>query len=234
MLAREVPANFALTPARVSDVTMAHTMPVEADATYVFDLGYYDFSWWANLHESGCRIVTRLKSHTRPRVIAERAVGEGSAIKSDRIVAIDGRLKSARGRHHPLHGITLREIAVVIETGRTLRLLTNDLTSPAESVAALYKVRLQIELFFRWVKQHLKIKPFLGVNENAVRAQIAVALIAFLILSMAHRTKAFPASLLTLERLVRTNLMHRRPLENLHAPPPPINGDSRQTEIALC
>lgn len=230
----EIPANFAITPARVNDVCMAHTLPVEPGATYVFDLGYYDFSWWARLHEAGCRIVTRLKTNTRPRVLETRAVAPGGAVQSDRIIAIDGRLKSARGTRHPLGGITLREVAVIIDTGRTLRLLTNDLDAPAERIAELYKTRWQIELFFRWVKQHLKIKRFLGTTENAIRTQIAVALIAFLVLRIVHQAKPFSGSLLTFARLVRANLMHIRPLENLAHPPPPIRRDHRQAELALC
>jgi hypothetical protein len=228
-----IPANFAITPARVNDVSMAHTMPVEPGATYVFDLGYYDFSWWARLHGAGCRIVTRLKTHTRPRVIETRAVAPDGRVQSDRLIAIDGRLKSARGARHPLAGILLREVVVVIGTGRTLRLLTNDLEAPAERIGDLYKARWQIELFFRWVKQHLKIKRFLGTSENAIRAQIAVALIAFLILRIAHRATAFQASLLTFARLVRANLMHIRPMQNLAQPPPPIARDPRQAELAL-
>ena len=231
---REVPANFAITPARTSDVSMARVMPVEEGATYVFDLGYYDFSWWAQLHAAGCRIVTRLKTHTRPRILETRSVAPGSSVRSDRTIAIDGRLKSAAASRHPLNGITLREVEVVIETGRTLRLLTNDLTSSAERIAELYKTRWQIELFFRWVKQHLKIKRFLGTTENAIKTQIAVALIAFLILRIAHQAKPFQASLLTFARLVRVNLMHIRPLENLRAPPQPLIRDPRQKELVLC
>ena len=230
----EVPANFAITPARVSDVTMARTMPVEPGATYVFDLGYYDFSWWRQLHDAGCRIVTRLKSHTRPRVIETRAVAPGSSIVSDRIIAIDGRLKSARGARHPLSGMALREVVVVIETGKTLRIVSNDLDAPGEQIAALYKARWQVELFFRWVKQNLKIKRFLGTSENAVKAQIAVALIAFLLIRMAHRATSFEASLLTFVRLIRANLMHRRPLENLAVPPPLPVRNPQQSELALC
>ena len=230
----EMPANFAITPARVNDVSMAHTLPVEPGATYVFDLGYYDFSWWARLHGAGCRIVTRLKTHTRPRVIETRAVASGGPIQWDRVVVIDGRLKSAREARHPLSGITLREIAIVIDAGRTLRLLTNDLGAPAERIAELYKVRWRIELFFRCVKQHLKIKRFLGTSENAVKTQIAIALIAFLILRVVHRAKAFHGSLLTFARLVRVNLMHIRAIENLARPPPPIQPDPRQAELTLC
>jgi hypothetical protein len=229
-----IPANFAITPARVNDVSMAHTLPIERGATYVFDLGYYDFSWWAKLHEAGCRIVTRLKTHTRPRVLETRAVAAGGPVRSDRIVAIDARLRSARGARHPLSGIALREVVVAIDGRRTLRLITNDLQASAERIGELYKARWQIELFFRWVKQHLKIKRFLGTSENAIRTQIAVALIAFLILRMAHRAKTFPASLLAFARLIRANLMHRRPLDDLQAPPPPISPDPRQAELALC
>lgn len=229
-----MPANFAITPARVNDVSMAHALPIEPGATYVFDLGYYDFSWWAKLHEAGCRIVTRLKTHTRPRLIETRAVAAGGPVRSDRIVAIDARLRSARGARHPLSGIALREVVLAIDGGRTLRLITNDLQASAERIGELYKARWQIELFFRWVKQHLKIKRFLGTSENAIRTQIAVALIAYLILRMAHHAKAFPSSLLAFARLVRANLMHRRPLDHLQASPPPIRSDPRQTELALC
>jgi hypothetical protein len=228
-----IPANFAITPARVNDVSMAHGLPLEPGATYVFDLGYYDFSWWAKLNEAGCRIVTRLKTHTRPRVVATRSVA-GGGVRSDRIVAIDGRLKSKRGASHPLAKIALREVVVAIDGGRTLRLLTNDLVAPAEHIGALYRTRWQIELFFRWVKQHLKIKRFLGTSENAVRTQIAVALIAYLLLRMAQEARPFATSLLVFARLVRANLMHRRPLAALAAPPPPIRPDHRQGELALC
>ena len=230
----QVPANFAITPARLSDVTVAHGMPVEHGATYVFDLGYYDFSWWKELHEAGCRIVTRLKSHTRPRVIESRPVTADGVVETDQIIAIAGRLKSARGARHPLDGITLREVVIVIETGRTLRLLTNDLDSPAELIAAFYKTRWQVELFFRWVKQHLKIKRFLGVNENAVRAQLAVALIAYIIIRQAQKAASPETSMLTLARLVRANLMHRRPLDQLDLPPPRRCLDPRQHELLLC
>jgi hypothetical protein len=229
---RAIPANFAITPARINDVSMVATIPVEPGATYVFDLGYYDFSWWARLHDAGCRIVTRLKTSTRPRLIETRPVTADGPIRADRIVAIDGRLSS--NRDNPLAGIVLREVVVAIERGRTLRLISNDLGAPAETIAALYKARWQIELFFRWVKQHLKIKRFLGTSENAVRIQIAVALIVFLLLRLAAQATRSTTSLLTFARLVRANLMHLRPLWDLQKPPPHRTTDARQPELALC
>jgi len=231
---RPIPANIAITPARVNDVCMVETMPIEPGATYVFDLGYYDFSWWSRLDAAGCRFVTRLKTHTRPRLIEERPVEAVGCIRADRIVAIDGRLKSTRGAHHPLAGIALREVVVITDDGRTLRLIANDLDAPAADIAALYKARWQIELFFRWIKQHLGIKRFLGTSENAIRIQIAVALIVFLMLRLAAAASRSTASLLTFVRLVRANLMHLRPLADLAKPPPRTARDTRQHELNLC
>jgi hypothetical protein len=231
---RSVPANIAITPARVNDVCMAHIVPIEPGATYVFDLGYYDFSWWSQLVAQDCRFVTRLKTHTRPRLIEERSLEAVGGICADRIVAIDGRLKSARGAHHPLAGSVLREVTVITDDGRTLRLITNDLDAPAADIAALYKARWQIELFFRWIKQHLKIKRFLGTSENAIRSQIAVALVVFLVLRLAAEASRSTASLLTFVRLVRANLMHLRPLAGLAKPPPRFSRDTRQQEFNLC
>jgi hypothetical protein len=230
----DVPTLFAITPARINDITQAKTMAVEAGATYVFDLGYYDFSWFSALNAAGCRFVTRLKSHTRPRVLGERPVLPGDAVRADRDVCIEGRLKSARARRHPLSGVALREVEVVIATGRMLRILTNDLTAPARAIADLYKTRWMVELFFRWIKQNLKITRFLAVNENAVRIQIAVALIAFLLLRIAARTQAPDLSLLAFARLVRANLMQLRPLDQLGRPPPPSPPDPRQFALDLC
>lgn len=229
---RAIPANIAITPARINDIVMAHALPVEPGATYVFDLGYYDFSWWSRLDEAGCRILTRLKTNTRPRVVETRPVPADGPIVSDRIVTIDRRLQG--NRLNPLAGIGLREVVVAIDKGRTLRLLTNDLDATAEGIAALYKARWQIELFFRWVKQHLKIKRFLGTSENAVRTQIAVALIVFLMLRLAAEATRTTVSLLTFTRLVRANLMHLRPLQDLDRPPPERTRDIRQQELCLC
>ena len=214
------PLYAAITPARVNDITPAKEMPIDPMATYVFDLGYYDYAWWAKLDAAGCRIVTRFKSNTRLTVTAENAVPEGSNILSDCIGLLPHRLTFSR--KNPFAD-PVREIRVKIETGAILRILSNDLDAPAQEIADLYKRRWQIELFFRWIKQTLKIKHFLGRNENAVRIQIAVALIAYLLLRMAHSTQKNVESALAFARLIRTNLMHRRPIDGLATPrPPPI------------
>ena len=123
----------------------------------------------------------------------------------------------------------MREIRVETrETGKTLRILTNDLDASAQEIADLYKRRWQIELFFRVMKQTLKITNFLGRSENAVRIQIAVALIAYLLLRILNKMSQEKQTLLETTQLVRTNLMHQKDftrLKQLHKPPPL---DSRQ------
>lgn len=209
------PLYFAVTPAKSNDITAAKAMPIEPGATYVYDLGYYDYAWWAALDAHGCRFVTRLKSNTPFHLVAELPVAPGGAILSDRIGHLPKRM--AASRKNPFQD-PVREICVQIETGKILRIVSNDLDAPAEEIADLYKQRWQIELFFRWVKQTLRIRHFLGTSENAVRIQIAVALIAFLLLRLAQAANPIVQSPLAFARLVRLNLMHRRPINRLLEP----------------
>lgn len=213
------PLYLMVTPSNVNDITAAKEMPIEAGATYIFDLGYYDYGWWAALHGAGCRIVTRLKANTSFEVVETRPVIPGSSIVSDQTGYLPRRL--AASRRNPMSGL-VREVRVEIETGKVLRIFTNDLQATALEIADLYKRRWAIELFFRWVKQTLKINHFLGTSENAVRIQITIALIAFLLLRLAHDANKIVASLLTFTRLIRTNLMQRRAItELIQATPPP-------------
>ena len=216
------PIYAAITPARVNDITAAQAMPIEPGATYVFDLGYYDYAWWQKLDAAQCRIVTRFKSNTPLAVVEEVAVPDGTAILSDRIGHLPRR--QSNNRANPFQD-PVREVRVRLDSGKVLRILCNDLDASAQEIADLYKRRWAIELFFRWVKQTLKIRRFLGTSENAVRIQIAVALIAFLLLRMAQAGQTTIASPLAFARLVRANLMHRRPLDRLLdiEPPTPFN-----------
>ena len=114
------------------------------------------------------------------------------------------------------------------DTGKILRLFTNDLEASADEIADLYKRRWQIELFFRWIKQTLKIRHFFGTSENAVRIQIAVALIAFVLLRLAHDANTIVKSPLRFAQLIRLNLMHRRPIRAMLDPPDRAKPDERQ------
>lgn len=208
----ERPIYAAVTTARLNDITVAQAMPIEAGATYVFDLGYYDYAWWARLDAAGCRIVTRFKVNTPLAVTVELNLPEGSDILSDRIGLLPRR--QAKNRKNPFSD-PVREVRVKTNTGKLLRILCNDLDATAQEIADLYKRRWAIDLFFRWVKQTLKIRHFLGNSENAVRIQIAVALIAYLLLSLAQAAQNIVKGPLPFARLVRANLMHRKRLDRL-------------------
>jgi len=225
----ERPIYAAVTAAKVNDLTAAQAMPIEAGATYVFDLGYYDFGWWARMDAAGCRIVTRFKSNTRLEVTAELELPEGTTnILSDRIGLLPRR--QAKSRKNPFSD-PVREVRVKIETGKVLRILCNDLDACAQEIANLYKRRWAIELFFRWVKQTLKIRHFLGTSENAVRIQIAVALITFLLLRLAQATQKAVQKPLEFARLVRINLMHRKRIDRLIGPDPKPPADQNQMAL---
>jgi transposase len=226
----EQPLYAAVTPAKVNDITAAQAMPIEAGATYVFDLGYYDDAWWARLDAAGCRIVTRFKRNTPLHRVTELPVVPGSAILSDRIGHLPAR--QAKNRKNPFDD-PVREVRVRSETGKILRILSNDLDASAEAIAELYKRRWQIELFFRWVKQTLRIKHFIGLSENAVRIQIAVALIAYLLLRLAKDTAKTMHGPLAFARLIRATLMHRRPLDRLLQAVPLGEIDQRQIAMQL-
>jgi IS4 transposase len=224
------PIYAAVSAGNVNDITAARQMPIEPGATYVFDLGYYDYVWWAELDAVGCRIVTRFKSNTPLDVVEELLIRPGSNILSDRIGFLPAR--QARSRQNPMRD-AVREVRVTTDTGKVLRILSNDLDASAEEIADLYHRRWAIELFFRWIKQTLKITRFVGTSENAVKIQIAVALITFLLLRLAQATqKAVPSSI-AFARLIRANLMHRRSIDNL-LEPPPILEDQQQMSLSLC
>jgi hypothetical protein len=224
------PIYHAVTAANVNDITAAKEMPIEVGATYVFDLGYYDFAFWAKLDALGCRLVTRFKTNTPLNEPRDLPLPPGSTPVSDRIGFLPAR--QAMNRKNPMQD-AVREIVVRTETGQTLRLFTNDLDAPAQEIADLYKRRWRIELFFRVMKQTLKTAKFLGRSENAVRIQIAVALIAYLLLRALQQITNDAYGFLELVRLVRTNLMHRKDPTRLRKPPPPPPLDSNQLQLFL-
>jgi hypothetical protein len=219
------PIYAAVSAANVNDITVAQAMPLQPGATYVFDLGYYHYGWWARLDAAQCRIVTRLKCNTPLEVIEIRPRPAGAEhILSDQIGFLPRR--QAHSRRNPMSQ-AVREIQVRLETGPVLRILSNELDAPGSEIAALYKRRWQIELFFRWIKQALKIRHFYGASAKAVTIQVATALITYLLLHAAHKRLSEPWRLLDLARLVRITLMLECPLEALL---PPIVRQRRPVE----
>ena len=132
------PIYAAVSAANINDITAARQMPIEPGATYIFDLGYYDYSWWAELDAVGCRIVTRFKSNTPLEVVEELLVTPDSNILSDRIGFLPAR--QARSRRNPMQE-ALREVRVATDTGKVLRILSNDLDASAQEIADLYRRR---------------------------------------------------------------------------------------------
>ena len=212
------PVCFAVTPKNVNDITAAHSMPIEPDTTYVFDKGYYSYSFWAKIDAAGSRFVTRLKTYSPVQVLIERSVATiDSAIKRDATVMLNQRLTLSR--HNPLDK-PLRLITVAISTGREITLISNDLDSTAEDIATLYKKRWQIELFFKWIKQNLKLGHFMGASRNAIIIQIMAALIVYMLLRLAQLKAQTKLGLQAIARLSTNLLLAKRPLTDIFKPPP--------------
>lgn len=203
----EAPTFFQLTSANTNDITVAKAnVPITPGATYVFDLGYYDYRFWASLAEAGCRMVTRLKKNTRVTVVGQRPKPDAADLLADRIVRLPPR--TTRARRNPFDGDG-RVVEVRLESGCILRLFTNDLTSSARQIADLYKKRWDIELFFRTMKQTLRIRTFIGRSENAVRLQIIAAMIIYIVMKIIHQRAAPDVPFANFMAMMAFTLFHR-------------------------
>jgi len=213
----DCPGEVEVTPANVNDVEIGQKVAIESAATYVFDKGYCHFGWWQKINAGGAFFVTRKKVNCRLRSRRRRPLrkrkGDGFKILDDHevVLASKGNARLA---------IPLRRIRVRRDTGGKITLITNDLSRPAVEIAALYKSRWQIELLFRWIKQHLCIRKFLGDNENAIRLQIFAAMIAYLLLRLTARLHSLRLPDLRIAELVCTFLFTRRPFAKIDKPPP--------------
>lgn len=185
------PVWFDLTSAKLDDTVAARAAPLEAGAIYVQDKGYTDFGRWAEIIAAGACFLTRRKRNAHRREVVELPPA-GAGILADRRLKIGHPRAHAGAVKNPLWDTVLREVVVARpdHPEDPLVLLTNDLSRPATDIAALYKERWDIELLFKWLKQNLKIRSFWGRSENAVRLQIYVALIAFLLLRLLHHGAA--------------------------------------------
>lgn len=183
------PVWHSFSAPNVNDVERALEVPIKADALYVFDKGYTDYNWWNSIDEAKARFVTRFKYNAGVDVVTKLDVPDDASgvVLGDELVTFRHKRPGGK-RVNEYHGKTLRRITVARpDKDRPLILATNDLTSSALAIAQQYKERWGIELFFKWVKQHLKIKQFLGRSENAVRIQVLTALIGHLLLVLSHQ-----------------------------------------------
>ena len=213
----DVPRAVEVTPANVNDVEVGRRSVIEPATTYVFDKGYCHFGWWKKINDDRAFFVTRAKVNMRLRAIGSHA---GAAIAGDGCTIIDDAEVVLASQGNARLPIPLRRIRVRRANGKKITLITNDLSRTAVEIAALYKSRWQIELLFRWIKQHLRIRKFLGKNANAIRLQVLAAMIAYLLLRMAARTHRIRLPALRLAELLSQRLFMRRPLAEIDKPPP--------------
>jgi putative transposase len=213
----DCPRCVAVTDANVNDVEIGQEVDIEVGATYVFDKGYCHFGWWKKISDSGAFFVTRPKVNMRLRAkkhrILSKCEGDGFTIMADDEVVLvskgDSRLP-----------IPLRRIKLKRDNGKRLTLITNDLERTAVEIAQLYKIRWQIELLFRWIKQHLHIRKFLGTNKNAIWLQVLAAMISYLLLRVAARANCIKIPILRFAELVSQRFFVRRPINEIDKPPP--------------
>jgi putative transposase len=180
----EHPRVLAITQATVNDITPARRMPLERNVMHVFDKGYCSFDWWTSIAQNGAFFITRPKANMCWKALETRRVtrpaGDGFAVLAD----LEVKLASKGDSKLPMR---LRLITIKPDTAKAFSLLTNDMRRSATTIAALYKQRWQIELLFRWLKQHLKLRAFFGRSENAIRLQILAAMIAYVLIKLAAR-----------------------------------------------
>lgn len=213
-LGRSTPVLQEITAANVNDITQAAGIPLRRGATYVFDKGYCDYNWWARFNEHDVRFITRLKRNARVALVEARAVPEQDAamILADELIRFSN--PHPGGPRKNTYNAPLRRVTVHRPDHDTpLVLVTNDLTRSATEVAACYKARWQIELFFKWLKQNLRIKAFLGRSENAVRIQILCALVAYLLVALYRQAHAATRPMLRVLDELRVGLFQRPTVE---------------------
>jgi putative transposase len=214
----DCPRLLDITHATVNDAQIGRTIKLEAGATYVFDKGYCHYGWWTAIAGAGSVFVTRPKTNMKLDLVRQRefaeAEGDGFTILEDAGVSFASKGDSKLP-------IKLRRVTVRRHrNGATLELLTNDLTRSAVAIGQLYKTRWQIELLFRWMKQHLRIRSFIGNNENAIRLQIVAAMIAYVLIRIAAKANCVKLPVLRLLDLVGQCLFDRRKFGAIDKPPP--------------
>lgn len=224
-----LPTVLVMTEGKRHDLTVARQQVFAPDTVLVFDMGYIDYAWLAHLQRTGVTFVTRCRANTDYHVVATQAVPTRGGVLTDERIALDG----PKVRHKYPAALPLRRVRVqVADREEPLVFLTNQVHWGPTTIARIYKDRWQIELFFKALKQHLRVKTFVGTSRNALHIQIWTALIALLLLKYLQLRATFGWSLSNLVALLRMNLFVYRDLwtwvnEPFTAPPPlsdPVQG----------
>lgn len=202
-----IPSFIHVSDGKLHDVNVLDVLILEAGAFYVMDRGYLDYARLYRLHQAGAFFVTRAKSNLDARRVYSASCDRATGVICDQSIAFNGRY-AAQDYPEQLRRIRYRDP----DSGKTLVFLTNNTALPALTIAALYKCRWQVELFFKWVKQHLRIKRFYGTSENAVKTQIWTAVSVYVLIAIVKKELQLDASLYTLLQILSVTLFEKLPI----------------------
>jgi IS4 transposase len=202
-----IPSFLTITDGKVHDVKAAPKVPIESDGIYVVDRAYVDFDWLWSIHQAKAFFVTRLKTSIKWTRVLSHPVDKSLGLRCDQEILLSSK------RLKDLYPERLRRASFRDDTqDRTLVFLTNNFLLSAETIAALYKARWEIESFFKWIKQNLRMKSFYGTSPNAVKTQIWIAMIVYLLLAILKERYNLKHSLSQLLHFLEVNLFERKPL----------------------
>ena len=207
-----IPTFVAITTGKVNDVKLLDKMPVQEDAIYTMDRGYVDYARLYAIHKQGAFFVIRAKDNLKFKRLYSAPKDRETGIRADQVITLVTK-KSKKGYPERLRRVSY----VDKERNKRLVFLTNNFNIPAKTVADIYKQRWQVELFFKWIKQHLRFKKFYGTSENAVKSQIWVGLCMYLLVAIAKKRLDIPCTLYIFLQILEVNLFERKPISSLVA-----------------
>jgi len=215
-----IPSFIHISDGKLHDVNVLDLIIIEAGAFYIMDRAYLDFKRLYALDQAKGFFVTRAKRNLNARRVYSAPVDRSTGLISDQTIALNGHYAAKR---YPAHFRRIRFRDP--ETSKVLVFLTNQFTLPALTICALYKCRWQVELFFKWIKQHLRIKRFYGTSENAVRTQIWIAISVYVLVAIIKKQLKLDSSLHTLLQILSLTLFEKLPLQQVVAETAPVNND---------
>ena len=223
-----IPEFVTVTEGKTHDVSIGRTLKFPKGSIVAVDRGYNDYGWYNQLTEKGIFFVTRLKSNAKTRVVCRRKVLADTGLTSDQTIEFTG-VQTAKKCPIKLRRIGYRDP----ETDKHYIFLTNNFKLAARTIADIYKSRWQVELFFKWIKQNLKIKSFVGTSKNAVLTQIWIALCVYLLLAFIKFQSKLNKSMQQILRLLQLNLFEKRDLMALLRGDPLCNNHAAANQLAL-
>jgi hypothetical protein len=207
-----IPTFIHITDGKVHEVNILDQLLPEPGAFYIMDRGFLDFERLYRFHEAGSFFVTRGKLNLKVQRRYSHPVDRTTGLICDQSVVLTG-FYSHQGFEAPLRRIRIKDP----ETAKTLIFLTNNFVLPALTITELYRCRWQVELFFKWIKQHLRIKAFFGTSENAVKSQIWIAVSAYVLVAIVKKRLHLPASLYEILQILSLTMFEKIPLDQLLA-----------------